>query len=375
MAGSLVAELLEAGLLTQAQLRAAGIGSEEPPVPSARLLERLVDEGLDECALAGFFVSRGFGPVLGPEELGQADSSLLEALSAQTAQACCAVPVRESPAGVVVAMANPANEEAVRTIEDLLCDAVLPIVAKLSDLQSALRVLYPQAAAAPAREPVDDGRKAPEMASAKTHHSGQPKGDSDSGLSLSALMGKASPAWDRAWDAVPQSALTSLYALSQDESERNNVELNRARARFAMAQNRDELVKLACDACLSGSRAAAFLALRKGVLRGWHAVGEEVDPASIQSLWVPANSPSMLSDVLQTGTVFRGPYGQTAADHLFRAALGGRGEQVSIAPVLVGDRLIGLLCANDPFGPPDAVAQIALDVGKSLQRMIVAQKT
>lgn len=374
MVGGLLGELLEAALVTQAQLRAAGIEGEDPP--SADWLERLVAEGLDECALAGFFVSRGFGPLLGPEELGQADAALLKSLSAQTAHACCAVPVRESPAGVVVAMANPRNEEAVRVIEDLLCDAVVPIVAKLSDLQSALRVLYPQASPTPLRrEPLDDeSRKAPKLASPNTR-SGPPKTGRDSGLSLSALVTKTSPAWDRAWDAVPQSALTSLYAPSQDEFERNNANLNRARARFAMAQTRDELVQLACDACLNIARAAAFLALRKGVLRGWYAVGEELDPASIQSLWVPSSNPSMLTDVVGTGTAFRGPYGQTAADHLFRAALGGRGEQVSIAPVLIGDRLIGLLCANDPFGPPDAVAQIAADVGKSLQRMLVAQKT
>ena len=414
MEGSLVAALLEAGLVTRTQLRAAGIEDGSSAQPSAKVVERLLDEGLDENALAGFFVSRGFGPVLGSEELSQADRQLLELFPAETALACCAMPLRNSTAGIVVAMANPDDEDSVRVIEDILCDAALPIVARLSDLQSALRKHYPQVATdssyarphagrpmdtAPTSDTVAEpsaGQRpcktaepigtlpptqetlAPGTGTAAQVPSRSPaavaKPSRPPGLSLSTLLEKPSPAWDRAFEAVPQTALTSLYAPSADESERANADLNRARARFAMAQSRDELVELACEASLKISRAAAFLALRKGVLRGWHAVGEDVDLASIQSLWVPASNPSILSEVVETSTAFRGPYGQTAADHLFRAALGGRGEQVAIAPVLIGDRLIGLLCADDPFGAPDAVAQIATDVGKALQRMIAAQK-
>lgn len=122
------------------------------------------------------------------------------------------------------------------------------------------------------------------------------------------------------------------------------------------------------------SRGAAFLALRKGVFRGWDGAGEGVTRASIRSLWVPASNPSILNEVLHTGKVFYGAYGQTAADHLFRAAFGSHGRDVVIVPVLIGARMVGVLCANEP-AETSIVERTAEALGQAFERLIVSQKS
>jgi GAF domain-containing protein len=141
------------------------------------------------------------------------------------------------------------------------------------------------------------------------------------------------------------------------------------------ATSRDEVARVACQACLAVARGAAFLALRKGVFRGWDGAGEDVTSAGIRSLWVPASNPSILNEVLHTGRVFHGAYGETAADHLFRAAFGSQGREVVIVPVMIGSRMVGVLCANDPAPDTSAVERVAEAMGQAFERLIVSRKS
>jgi hypothetical protein len=83
----------------------------------------------------------------------------------------------------------------------------------------------------------------------------------------------------------------------------------------------------------------------------------------------------MLNEVLHSGKLFRGAYGDTAADHLFRSAFGTHGREVAICPVHVGARMVGVLCVNDPPAATDAVERVAGALGAAFQRLIVAQKS
>lgn len=146
-------------------------------------------------------------------------------------------------------------------------------------------------------------------------------------------------------------------------------------AEMGRVTSRDDVVRVACQACLAASRAAAFLALRKGVFRGWDGAGEDVTSAGIRSLWVPASNPSILNEVLHSGQAFRGAYGHTAADHLFRAALGSHGRDVVIVPVMIGARMVGVLCANDPAADSGVVERVAEAMGHAFERLIVSHKS
>jgi len=78
MAARLVEQLVDVGLVTEAQAQTSDAG--ELGLPSGQVVQNLVAAGLDERALAGFFVSLGFGPMLQSQELARADGDLVRRL-------------------------------------------------------------------------------------------------------------------------------------------------------------------------------------------------------------------------------------------------------------------------------------------------------
>ena len=386
MAGRLVEQLVDAGLVTEAQASASGGG--DPVLPSGQVVQNLVASGLDERVLAGFFVTRGFGPMLGSQELARADGDLVRRLPASDAHDLCAMPLQASPAGAIVAMADPTDERAVAKVSEALGGSILPTVAKLSDLLASIDRAYPPDRAAPMTDPVVRARsrtpsgivplvqEKPEFATGRTLSAFDP--------SLSDLAATASPAWDRAWSRsiterevswTPKASHIPLPVVSGAPPTASDSAIDGHLAELVRATSRDDIVRIACHACLAVSRGAAFLALRKGVFRGWDGAGGDVTSAGIRSLWVPASNPSILNEVLHTGRAFHGAYGQTAADHLFRAAFGSHGREVVIVPVMIGARMVGVLCANDPSNETALVESVAEAVGKAFERLIVTQKS
>ncbi|MGB3050749.1 MAG: hypothetical protein WBB42_07100 [Polyangiales bacterium] len=426
MLGRLVDQLVDAGLVTEAQARASDAG--DPLVPSGRVAQSLVAEGLDEGALAGFFVSMGFGPMLRARELASADDDLVRRLPGAVARDLCAMPLRPSRVGAIVAMADPTDERSVAKLSEVLGDSILPTVAKLSDLLESIDRAYPADQPTPVSDPVAvaRSRSATPSGTVPLVNAKPPSGTEKTlpsfDASLSELVSTASPVWDRAWNntsptrdvsLTPKASHIPLPHLSTSltphtfapppitphpetpvSSRPNRLARSSLRGsssprppsasdpaiaaqldELASASSRDEVVRVACQACLAAARGAAFLALRKGVFRGWDGAGDEVTSAGIRSLWIPATNPSILNEVLHSGRVFQGAYGQTAADHLFRAAFGSHGREVIVVPVLVGSRLVGALCANDPASQSRAIEGIAEAMGRAFERLIVSQKS
>lgn len=417
MAAGLVEQLVDAGLITEAQARASGGGGGgDPLLPSGEVVQNLVAAGLDERSLAGFFVTRGFGPMLRSQDLARADADLIRRLAGADARDLCAMPLRSSSAGAIVAMADPTDEGAVAKLSAALGGSILPTAAKLSDLLASIDRAYPATGTGLVTDPVARPRsrtpsgvvplvqEKPEFATDETLSSFDP--------ALSELASTASPVWDRAWNRstterevslTPKSSQIPLPIVARPPTASSSSvrpasfppaagsthppfgsaypptgsdsAIDAHLAELGSVSSRDEVVRVACHACLAVSRGAAFLALRKGVFRGWDGAGDEVTSAGIRSLWVPASNPSILNEVLHSGRMFHGAPGQTAADHLFRAAFGSHGRDVVIVPVMIGARMVGVLCANDPSGDTAAVERIAEAVGKAFERLIVSQKS
>lgn len=374
-----VAQLLDIGLVTEAQVRASQPDGAD--LSSLQVVRNLIAQGLNERTLAGFFVSLGFGPMLQADDLARADPNLVRRLPGSDARELCAMPLRPSAAGAIVAMADPTDQEAVRVLTEALGGAILPTAAKLSDLMASIERAYPADRPTLVSDPLTLARE--RHPSRVVPAVQQPPSSQDTSVTstdktlesfdpgLVGLAETASPVWDRAWDRsiggdadpVPSASMTAAQVIEPDLSELGRV------------TTRDEVVRAGCEACLATADGAAFLALRKGVFRGWHGVGENITSASIRSLWVPATNPSVLNDVAHSGETFRGPHGQTAADQLLRAALGSQGREVLIAPVLIGTRMCGLLCASDP-GPDSApIESVAEAMGRAFQRLIASRKS
>ena len=117
-------------------------------------------------------------------------------------------------------------------------------------------------------------------------------------------------------------------------------------AALRRAKDRDAIVRLTCEGVGQFAKTVVFLALRRGVLRGWEARGPHVSADAIRNLWIPATSPSMFQRTLERGEPYEGSFGTSSADDIFRAATGSRGGRVSIHPVRVGGKALGLLCAE-----------------------------
>ncbi|MEM7136865.1 MAG: hypothetical protein AAF500_09825 [Myxococcota bacterium] len=391
MASAWVGQLVEAGLVTEAQVRDSGArDAEKAPVEAMR---GLLSQGLDERALAGFFVSLGFGPVLRARELARADTELVQRLSGKDAHDLCAVPLRPSPAGAVVAMADPTDAEAIDRLAEALGGPILPTVARLSDLLDALDQLYPGDRPTVVSDPMSAARSkhpsgvVPLIQDKAARAPQTPDGTLPSlDPKLAGLAHTASSVWDRAWDRNTGVESAPPPADEQDTQDARDEPIANARpastapespslSELGHVTTRDEVVRVACEACLTHASGAAFLALRKGVFRGWDGAGAHVTSASIRSLWVPASNPSVLSDVAHRGKSFRGPHGQTAADHLLRAAIGSQGRDIFVTPVRIGERTCGLLCATDPVADPRGIEEVASAMGRAFQRLIVSHKS
>lgn len=368
-----VTQLLDAGLVTDAQVRASLVG--DAAEDSVGTVRNLISNGLDERTLAGFFVSLGYGPILQARELAKTDRDLAGKLPGVTAHDLCALPLRPSPAGPVVAMADPTNEEAVRKLSDALGGMILPTVARFSDLLVALDEIYPGNRPTVVSDPLAAARtRNPSAVVPLVQEKERPQTATSSvEPRLASLASTASAVWDRAWDQ--STGLEGAAPAAADPSGLSSVPPEPDLSDVAHAATRDELVRVACEACLPMASGAAFLALRKGVFRGWDGVGDHITKSSIRSLWVPATNPSVLNDVAHHGKVFHGPHGQTAADQLLRAALGSQGRDVLVAPVWIGKRMCGLLCATDPATNSAPIEAVAAAMGEAFQRLIVSNKS
>lgn len=462
MAQELGERLLEVGLVTRAQL-----GKHGTQPHGAALARRLVDDGLFDDALAGFFVAEGFGPVQGPGELAEADPGLVSRLPAEMAVDFLVVPLRKTPSGVLVAMAVPSDRHLVREVARTLGSSALPTVARVRDLLSVLEARFPDVQppppdaepepivldlvrrrpgaevrtervttnirppepatvpADPPPEPAEDdaplllvrhkpiaSRPRIDPAAIRREPPSEPQAPSvpvqkptEPVNKVGAVVAKRFPApQSRESSSIPYARgknTTSEYgqpkaaeppkapAIASGETttssetttsgetrtdtwdlpppeptERPSGKLHGGKlalpsnkgaaadatpmlAAMKTARDRDAIVHLACEAAITVGRSAVFLALRKGVLKGWDGAGTGVSRDSVRNLWIPTGSESMFKRVLDTGAPFVGAYGGGIADGLFRAAVGSRGGDVAVWPVTLDGKIVGLLCLDD----------------------------
>jgi len=436
MTSELGERLVDVGLVTRSRLARLG------PQPDAVGLARaLVDGGLLSEALAGFFLSEGFGPLQTRAELDAADPALRRGIDPALLEGPLALPVRRTPTGVLVAMAVPSERLALAALGDALDAVVLPVVARLDELRAALlsfrapaeepeaeplvlarvrrRAPAPLPSALPPSEAipesVDEGepialvRHKPVTTRPSMSGPGPsllptpsigPKPPAASSIAAPAL-GPLAPAPGserpraahetheyarpdaRERPAMPPSVGPSAR-LSTSPASRSSAGVEAAADRWdlpppagastppgsvspgadpiermASARDRDELVRWTCEAAGELGRSVVFLALRKGVLKGWDGRGQGISRDAVRNLWIPASSESVFQRAIGTSAPVVGTYGAGIADGLFRAAVGSRGGDVAVWPVAVDGKIAGLLCVDDLR--PEATARDRLD--------------
>jgi hypothetical protein len=148
-------------------------------------------------------------------------------------------------------------------------------------------------------------------------------------------------------------------------------------AAIRASRERDEIADLACRGALTVCRAAILLAFRKNVLKGWDGAGVNISRDAVRNLWIPTNSPSMFRDVVAKNEPYVGQHGTSAADGLFRAAVGSRGGEVVLHPIAVGGRVIAVLAGADveyEREGRDRIEVLARALGEAFERVITSAK-
>lgn len=514
MADDLGGRLARAGLVTRDDLAEIVATA---PAHDAAFVRALVRRGVSEDAIAGFFLSEGFGPLLSRADLGRADGLWAGRLPARMALDFLALPVRAATDGVVVAMAAPSDDHLVHELSRVLGARAIATIARASDIEGCVRAAHPDVASEPPRQmdsepPVleltrrrpsvgfDGGYRAPDREDGKLAKLGPRLAmpDDEPAMPLVRHKPQLTPAtglrserpadvvvvktfanpdakraqWVRPTDeapahtaeyrrpaaaaladanrpaerktapmmkavdpdvtrvpSAPSSAPAPITVVVDDAPPRpsepaapeerwdlpspppaiearspsnppraRDTGANKLGARAAAelptlkaapgeigsvlaairgAEDRDLVVKLACEGSTSVARTAVFFALRKGVLKGWDGAGPGIRRDSVRNLWIPTSSPSTFKKVLDTRQGHVGPYGTSIADGLFRAAVGSRGGDLMIQPVLVGGKPVGFLCADDlrpgPIGA-HRVEVLAQAVADAFVRIISAGK-
>ncbi|MEZ4253122.1 MAG: hypothetical protein R3B99_33355 [Polyangiales bacterium] len=410
MAEDLGARLVRAGLATREQL---AIALAEGAQSGGALAAGLVDAGVSEEDIVSLFVSEGVGP-----EARELEPLSAPRLSPALATAFLALPIAATDQSVEVAMADPTDTHALGELRAALALEVKPRPARVSVLRRALARAFPHTPTRPpAPTPLELVRRKPiqanqgdvplPLARPKTLQTGViqqtfPRPKEPEVAVRSTVRGTADYAAPRPTEPTeptadaervssshpPRSILSDHEASWSDlvapdpkatassANQRALPEIGGTLAALRASRDRDAIVRLACEAASSVSRTTVFLALRKGVLRGWEGVGQ-VSADALRNLWIPASSPSVFQKVLERGEPHRGPHGTTAADKLFRAATGSRGGTLVVEPIRVGDRIVAVLCADDPrHGQAglERLETLAHAVGAALERLIVETK-
>lgn len=136
MFGDLGVRLMRAGLVTRARLADA---MTTVPHHAGSLVRALTERGTSEDALAGFFVSEGFGPVALAEDWTAFNATTLPHLSRDALAEFGALPLRASNNGWVFAMLAPSDRHVLLELERLSRELVTPVVIRLSDLDRVFR--------------------------------------------------------------------------------------------------------------------------------------------------------------------------------------------------------------------------------------------
>ena len=397
--------LLEAGLVTRAQLHRA---LENAPPHGGALARELVHLGVEEDAIAGFFLAAGYGPLLDGNALEGADPNAVARLSRVIAEALIALPVRASPAGLVVAMVDPSDKHSVDEIRFAVGQTVLPVVARLSDLHDALDRCFPE------RRPRADGAVAGDGEGDGASEEPMPLVRPKTPAALPRTIAKAFPKppdpgppprasrprrkrtedFDRKVAPGPRRKRTEDFervvpgrpaakgALPEDQwgelaspsarpepppvvevapklprrlrrsladpppESQPPDEIGPILAGIRGAGRRDDVARLACEGAATVGRCAVLLALRKGTLRGLAAAGAHLSRDAVRNLHIPVRSDSLFQPVVKDGEEYLGPHGTAPADAVFRASIGARGGDVLLVPIVLSGKTAAVLCVD-----------------------------
>jgi hypothetical protein len=384
MHADLGTRFVESGLITREMLAKARLIV--PRACGGPFAKELVRLGLTEQAIVGWMVARGYGPVVRPETLAAANPKLVELLPSDVARELLALPLREGPSEVFVALADPSDARAVMQLETIFNKRVVARVAPVRALNKALSDWYdapddgdeegtrpgiaPTSFAERLTEslPADDPDREP-TGRVERHsvsfHASPTRSYARSEFEQRALEkveppSSGSPAHDHSSAASFWSELTGLRAQSEprlgavqspvrrpSSAAPKPVSFSDALDDIRQCRDVNKLAKLVCGAGQLAARTIVLLKYRDLIFQGWEISGAGLDRDHISSLRIPSGTESVFHDVVASGAPYSGPHGTTPSDALFRIATHSAGKSLYVHPIVIGRKLVAALCADD----------------------------
>jgi len=120
----------------------------------------------------------------------------------------------------------------------------------------------------------------------------------------------------------------------------------------------------------------AFLVLKKGEIAGWDAEGIKLTKDKIAKVSIPTDQHSTFRDVIMGRLPRRGKLDETPVDLKFQASIGYRPGEVSLVPVMIRDKVIGIIYSDGvqvPI-PENEVNGLLTDAEAAYERIILDRR-
>ena len=138
------------------------------------------------------------------------------------------------------------------------------------------------------------------------------------------------------------------------------------------ARDRDEVGRQVCRYFQEHFFNVAYLVLKKGLLVGWDGGGTRLTLESIRNISIPTDQASSFRDVISSRLPRRGRLDTHPADRHFEATIGYQPDSVSFIPIMIRDKVVGLVYADGPHAPLNEaeIRDLLTETESSYERVI-----
>ncbi|HZS39809.1 MAG TPA: hypothetical protein VFF06_23410 [Polyangia bacterium] len=379
MADSAGALLLRSGIVRPEQVAEAQRLRQHDGGSFGECLVRI--GAIDEEKLVDFYHKRLMIPRLDENKLKRKIApAILHLVQREMAAEFRVIPVDIDPDGaVVLAMADPSDNHAVDEVTFFADRFVVRAVASESSVRDAIETHYGVRFTSPARAgakppPTPAARPTVEQLEEQIVLLTKVKRSEETPLPIPI------PPPD---DYKPQYAPDEPILLTRPKERERRDTLPGLTApvpdppltQLRKLERRDEIGSVILDYVAQLTKRVILFVIQRELLVGREARGEDVNMLS--ELGIDIAAASIFRDVISSRLPYRGPLPETPVNRAFAQALGGVGAEVLLMPILVRERVIAVLFADQALQPlPDAALHATTrEAGLAYERLILGAKT
>lgn len=298
------------------------------------------------------------------EALESIPGDVIKAIPAPLAEELCAVPIGREGGKLRVAMPDPRDTRALKTLSETTSSEVEPVIVVEARLAYLLEKYYG------IRREQRYVNLIRNLVTSKTQVQ-QPEDV------------RAAEAAADVWVSNEDAGATGHFDRIQAEaSEKPRIKVRKLtreelKEMLAAAKSRDDVAQVVLSYAQNFFRRSCLLVVKREIAYGWAGYGPHVSSSSVRGVMVPLSQQSVFKTVHETRAPYVGPMAETTVNHRFLSALGDETPQTVMAiPIAYGETLIAILYGDNGAGkgvPPSHVAELqflSAEVARAFQSLI-----